>query len=61
MCLVVWDVALLKIEAFPGAVLVDLLCGCCCLLGDLMVGKSVAAVIDGGVKVVFLGLLLLEW
>ena len=27
VCLAVWDVALLKIEAFPGAVLVDLLGG----------------------------------
>ena len=43
--LVVWDVALLKIEAFPGAVPVDLLCGCCCLLSDLMVGVSVAEVV----------------
>ena len=54
VCLVVQDVALLKIKAFPGAVLVDFLCGCCCLLGDLMVGVSAAAVVACGLHVVFI-------
>ena len=54
VCLVVQDVALLKIEPFPGAVPVDLLCGCCCLLSDMMVGKSVATLVACGVHVVLL-------
>ena len=53
VCLVDWDVALLEIEVFTISVPVYLLCGHCCLLGDLMVGKSVAAVVACGVHVFF--------
>ena len=36
------------------SVLVDLLCGFCCLLSGLVVGESIATVVAGGEHVVFL-------